>query len=273
MKEQVRRLKLTSRRMEGETTHFHYRKRAVRIGRQAKVVERRFERLVASGDREERPERDAALRPEFRTGGRSGEDALSVAGLSLEAGGRTLMEDVSFGLRYGERVALLGPNGSGKTTLLRAIAGRLAPAAGTVRIGAGARLALLEQGQEDLDPERDPVETLRPLAAMDEGALRRFLHHCLFTTADVRTPAGKLSYGQRTRLALAKLALQGVNLLLLDEPTNHLDIPSREAFEEVLDTFEGTVLVVTHDRYFVEQFASAALRIEGGKLREYPLRA
>jgi ATP-binding cassette subfamily F protein 3 len=107
---------------------------------------------------------------------------------------------------------------------------------------------------------------------MDEGTLRRFLHHYLFTAADVYTPAARLSYGQRARLALAKLALQGVNLLLLDEPTNHLDIPSREAFEEVLDAFEGTVLIVTHDRYFVESFASQALRIEEGTVREYPLR-
>ena len=85
------------------------------------------------------------------------------------------------------------------------------------------------------------------------------------------TPAARLSYGQRTRLALAKLALQGVNLLLLDEPTNHLDIPSREAFEEALSTFEGTVLVVSHDRYFVESFASQVLAIEEGIVREYPL--
>jgi ATP-binding cassette subfamily F protein 3 len=141
-----------------------------------------------------------------------------------------------------------------------------------VQVGAGVRLALLTQGHEGLDPARNAIETLRPLAAMDEGTLRRFLHHYLLTAADVYTPAARLSYGQRTRLALAKLALQGVNLLLLDEPTNHLDIPSREAFEEALSTFEGTVLVVSHDRYFVESFASRVLAIEEGIVREYPLR-
>ncbi len=272
MKEQIRRLKQRARGIENETIHFHYRKRAARIARQAKVVERRFERFLESEDRVARPDREVGLRPEFAAPGRSGDDALSVEELSLEVGGRVLLEDVSFGLRYGERAALLGPNGSGKTTLLRAVAGAVEAARGSVRLGAGVRLALLEQGQEELDPSLNAIQTLRPLAVMDEGALRRFLHHYLFTAADVHTPVERLSYGQRARLGLAKLALQGVNLLLLDEPTNHLDIPSREAFEEVLGTFEGTVLIVTHDRYFVEAFASTALRIEDGALREYPLR-
>jgi ATP-binding cassette subfamily F protein 3 len=142
-----------------------------------------------------------------------------------------------------------------------------------VRVGSGVRAGLLEQGQEDLDPSLSAVETLRPLAATDEGTLRRFLDHYLLTASDVHTPASRLSYGQRARLALAKLALEGVNLLLLDEPTNHLDIASREAFEEVLGRFEGTSLVVTHDRYFVESFASKILRIEDETVREYRLRA
>ena len=170
-------------------------------------------------------------------------------------------------------MALLGPNGSGKTTLLRAIVGRVSPTAGLVRVGSGVRMGLLEQGQEDLDPSLNAIETLRPLAAVDEGTLRRFLDHYLLTASDVHTPASLLSYGQRARLALAKLALEGVNLLLLDEPTNHLDIASREAFEEVLGSFDGTVLIVTHDRYFVESFASKLLRIEDETVREYRLRA
>ena len=272
VREQIRRLKQWASRIEGETIHFYYLKRAARIARQAKVVERRLERRLASEERVDRPRKELRLRPEFAAAGRSGDDALSVDALTLEVGGRTLLQEVSFGLRYGERAALLGPNGSGKTSLLRAIVGQWEPVAGRVRLGASVRVALLEQGQEDLDPDRNAIETLRPLAAMDEGTLRRFLPHYLLAAADVYTPAGRLSYGQRARLALAKLALQGVNLLLLDEPTNHLDIPSREAFEEVLGAFEGTVLIVTHDRYFVEAFATQALRIEDGTVREYRLR-
>jgi len=272
IKEQIRRLKQRALRIEGETTHFYYRKRAARIARQAKVVERRLERSLASEKRVERPEREMRLRPGFAGAARSGDRVLSAEGVCLRVGGRVVLRDVSFGLRYGERAALMGPNGSGKTTLLRAIAGVLETASGEVRLGAGVRVGLLEQGQEDLDPSLNAIETLRPVAAMDEGTLRRFLNHYLFTAADVHTPAARLSYGQRARLALARLALQGVNLLLLDEPTNHLDIPSREAFEEVLGTFEGTVLIVTHDRYFVESFASQVLCIEDGAVREYPLR-
>jgi ATP-binding cassette subfamily F protein 3 len=272
VKEQIRRLKQRASRIEGETINFYYRKRAARVARQAKVVERRLERFLASEQRVERPERESRLRPELGAAARPGDRVLSVQGLTLEAGGRTVLQDVSFELFYGEQAALLGPNGAGKTTLLRAITGKLESAAGRVRLGAGVRVGLLEQGQEDLDPSLSAVEALRPLVAWDEGTLRRFLNHYLFTPEDVHTPAARLSYGQRARLALAKLALEGVNLLLLDEPTNHLDIPSREAFEEVFNTFRGTALIVTHDRYFVESFASKVLRIEDGTVREYQLR-
>ncbi len=272
IRDQIRRLKQWAQRIENTTIHFHYRKRAARIARHAKTTERRLERFLDSEERVERPKREARLRPQVPAAARSGDDVLSVESLCLSVGGRTLLRDADFGLRYGERVALLGPNGSGKTTLLRAIVGELRPEAGRVRIGAGVRPALLAQGHEGLDPTLNPVETLRPVARMDEGELRRFLHHYLFTAADVRTPAAKLSFGQRARLALAKLALQGVNLLLLDEPTNHLDIASREAFEEALETFEGTVLVVSHDRFFVEAYASSALHIEEGTVRERPVR-
>ncbi len=272
MKEQIRRLKERARRIEGETIHFYYLKRAARVARQAKVVERRLERSLASEERVERPERQSKLRPALTATARSGDRVLSADGVCVEVGARTVLRDVTFELRYGERTALIGPNGSGKTTLLRAVVGALETTAGAVRLGAGVRVGLLEQGQEDLDPSLNAVETLRPLAMLDEAALRRFLNHYLFTAADVHTPAAQLSYGQRARLALAKLALEGVNLLLLDEPTNHLDIPSREAFEEVLGTFEGTVLIVTHDRYFVECFASQVLAIEDGTVRRYPLR-
>jgi ATP-binding cassette subfamily F protein 3 len=272
VKEQVRRLKQHAARIEKETTHFFYRKRAARVARQAKVVERRLERFLTSEQRVERPERQSQLRPELAAAARSGDRVLSVEGLCLKAGGRAIVRDVSFELFCGDRVALLGPNGSGKTTLLRAIAGALEPASGLMRVGSSVRMGLLEQGQEDLDPSLNAVEMLRPLAAVDEGTLRRFLDHYLLTESDAHTPASRLSYGQRARLALAKLALEGVNLLLLDEPTNHLDIASREAFEEVLGSFEGTVLIVTHDRYFVESFASKLLRIEGESVREYRLR-
>lgn len=273
IRDQIRRLKQWAQRIENTTIHFHYRKRAARIARHAKTTERRLERFLDSEKRVERPKREARLRPQVPAAARSGDDVLSVENLRLSVGGRTLLRDVNFGLRYGERVALLGPNGSGKTTLLRAVVGELRPDDGRVRMGAGVRPALLAQGQEGLAPALNPVETLRPVATMDEGELRRFLHHYLFTAADVRTPVAKLSFGQQTRLALAKVALQGVNLLLLDEPTNHLDIASREAFEEALDTFEGTVLVVSHDRFFVEAYASSALYIEDGTVREQQILA
>jgi ATP-binding cassette subfamily F protein 3 len=272
MREQIRRLKERALRTERRTIDFYYRKRAARVARQAKTVERRLERFLDSGERVEKPQREARLRPDLAASARPGDEVLRVEGVTLQAGGRVLLRDVSFGLRHRERVALVGPNGSGKTTLLRAVMGEVTPTAGRIRLGASVRAGLLAQDQHTLDPERNAVEALRDVATMDEAELRRFLHHYLFTAADVHTPAARLSYGQRARLALARLVLQGVNLLVLDEPTNHLDIPSREAFEGALDRFEGTVLLVTHDRYFVESFASRVLAIEDGTLRDYPLR-
>jgi ATP-binding cassette subfamily F protein 3 len=113
-----------------------------------------------------------------------------------------------------------------------------------------------------------PLDTIRRAAGVSETEARRFLHRFLFSGDDALTPVARLSYGERRRLALARLVLGGANLLLLDEPTNHLDIPSREAFEAALDAYEGAMIAVTHDRYFIERFAQRVLTIEDERLRE-----
>jgi ATP-binding cassette subfamily F protein 3 len=124
----------------------------------------------------------------------------------------------------------------------------------------------MAQEQETLDPESDALTILRGLAPLNETDARAFLHQFLFSGDDVFTPLGKLSYGERARLALACLVASGCNLLLLDEPINHLDVPSRARFEQALATFEGTVLAVVHDRYFIQGFASEIWEIGEGRV-------
>jgi ATP-binding cassette subfamily F protein 3 len=174
-------------------------------------------------------------------------------------------------VRQGARVALVGPNGAGKTTLLRTIAGRLSPLAGRARLGANVRLGYMAQEQEVLDPALNALETIRRRASLTETDARSFLHFFLFGGDDVFVPVGSLSFGERARLILAALVVEGCNFLMLDEPINHLDIPSRSRFERALAGFDGTVLAVVHDRYFIEGFASEIWEVEQSGLSIHPV--
>jgi ATP-binding cassette subfamily F protein 3 len=183
---------------------------------------------------------------------------------------RLLLENVSFAIGWGERVVAVGPNGSGKTTLLRALQGEQGVAAGRVTVSPSTRLGYLPQTEpaDDERSDRNPVQLVRAEVNLSETETRRFLHRFLFSGDEALRPLSQLSYGERRRLALARLVLGGANLLVLDEPTNHLDIPSREAFEAALDAFEGAILAVTHDRYFIKRFGHRVLAIEDRRLRE-----
>jgi ATP-binding cassette subfamily F protein 3 len=163
-------------------------------------------------------------------------------------------------------VALIGPNGAGKTTLMRTIAGQLPALAGRVRLGTNVRIGYMSQEQELLDPRLDSLATIQRLVAWSETEVRAFLHYFLFSGGDVFVPVGSLSYGERARLSLASLVAQGSNFLLLDEPINHLDIPSRARFEQALAGFEGTVLAIAHDRYFIAGFATEIWHLSAGVL-------
>jgi ATP-binding cassette subfamily F protein 3 len=221
----------------------------------AKHIERRLEHLLTD-ERIEKPQQSWQMKLDFGETPPSGSAALSLRDLAIGYGDTILLQDLNLHLWQGARLALIGPNGAGKTTLLRTIAGLLPPLAGDVRLGANIRLGYMAQEQETLDPTLDAYTSIRKLAPFSETETRAFLHQYLFSGDDVFIPSGRLSYGERTRLLLACLVAQGCNLLLLDEPINHLDIPSRVRFEQALATFEGTTLVVSHDRYFIEGYAS-----------------
>jgi ATP-binding cassette subfamily F protein 3 len=224
---------------------------------------------LRAGERIDRPERTWQMKLDFGDTPASGRDVLHLEGLAMGFGDRDLFCDVDLTLRAGERIALVGANGSGKTTLARLILGELEPRAGRIRLGTGVKLGYYAQEQEHLDPDSTPYETIRAVAALDQTEARSFLHYFLFTGDEVFVPIGSLSFGERARLVLARLVAQGCNFLLLDEPVNHLDIPSRSRFEQAMAAYEGTVLAIVHDRYFIEHFATGLWAIEGGAIRTY----
>ena len=233
----------------------------------AKNIEKRIEKLLTE-DPVEKPGRSWQMRVDFRGAAPSGRDALVLEGLAVGYGERVLLQGIDLVLRAGSHTALVGPNGSGKSTLMRTISGQMEPLAGRVRLGSNVKLGYMAQEQENLDASLNALEALQKVSGLNESEARAFLSFYLFTGDDVFVPAGKLSYGERSRLMLACLVAQGCNLLLLDEPLNHLDIPSRTRFEQALGSFDGAVLAVTHDRYFLRGFAQEIWKVEGKTLRK-----
>ena len=206
------------------------------------------------------------MKLEFDPAETGGNDVLSLDDLAVGYGKNILLANLNLRIRRGARVVLTGVNGSGKTTLLRTIAGMIPPLAGRVRLGAGVKVGFMAQEQETLDPYKNSLEIVQAEITADETDARRFLHYFLFSGDDVFVPVGSLSYGERARLLLALLVARGYNFLLLDEPVNHLDIPSRSRFEQALTAFQGTVLAVVHDRYFIERIATEVWGVREGSI-------
>ena len=182
-----------------------------------------------------------------------------------------ILLDANLLLRHGERVGLIGPNGAGKTVLLRMILGDLAASAGAIKVGPSVRIGYYSQEHGTLDDwlEKTPLDLIRNLQNSSEERAVTFLLRMAFSYEQVRQPIRTLSGGERSRLQLALVMLRQPNLLLLDEPTNNLDIASVEVLEDALDEFVGTVLIVSHDRYFLDQTVDRLVEICDGALREY----
>ena len=196
---------------------------------------------------------------------RAGNHVLTVNQLSIGYPDKLLARDISFILRRGECLGTIGPNGSGKTTFLKTILNKLEPLSGEVRWGTKVQIGYYAQQLDDLDDRNEIIMELRRVApsTATAGELRSFLAKFLFTGDDVYKHVRDLSGGEKGRLALAKLIYSRVNVLVLDEPTNHLDIPSREALEEALSAYEGTIVTISHDRYFLDRVATQILALDG----------
>ena len=183
--------------------------------------------------------------------------------------GRTLFANLSLTLWHGERVGLVGPNGAGKSALFRLLLEPDSASAGEVKVGPSIQIGYYAQEQETLDPAQDLISCIRAAAPLTREASVAFLLRFLFSYDQTTQPIGKLSGGERSRLQLARLVLQRPNLLLLDEPTNNLDIPAIEVLEETLNEFVGTVLVISHDRYFLDRVVDRIVELRDGRLTEY----
>jgi ATP-binding cassette subfamily F protein 3 len=243
-----------------------YAKKAMK---RAKSREKKLDRYIESEERVEKPAQNWQMKLDFDDTGHIGRDVLTLTDLTVGySQDQPLLQQLNEHIQAGSRVVLTGANGTGKSTLLRTIAGQLLPLHGQARLGGSVKLGYMSQEQELLDPAKTALETIQLAAPLNETDARSFLHFFLFSGDDPLRPIANLSFGERARLALAKLVAEGCNFLLLDEPINHLDIPSRTRFEQALKQFEGTILTVVHDRYFIERFASEVWLVEEGGLRK-----
>jgi ATP-binding cassette subfamily F protein uup len=234
---------------------------------------RRLEQLRR--DRDARRDRMGTVKLSLDAGERSGKLVAELEGVSKSFDGRPIVDNLSLTVIRGDRLGLIGANGAGKSTILKLILGQLEPDAGTVRLGTQLQVAYFDQMREQLDPEATVVETISPGSDWVEvGGERKhvmsYLQDFLFPPRRAQSPVRTLSGGERNRLLLARLFARPANLLVLDEPTNDLDIESLELLEDTLQNYAGTLLLVSHDRAFLDNVATQVLVAEGGGFwREY----
>jgi ATP-binding cassette subfamily F protein 3 len=263
----IGRLKSEARSIENSTTARQpgLRKYARRKAAVAKSRERKLDRYLASDERVERPRQRWPINLHFGEPPPGSQLMLRCEDLEFGYPGQpALFDHLNLEVRHGQRLALVGPNGSGKTTLLRLMAGELEPRAGRLRLGPSVRLGVMAQEQETLDASLTVLQTVMRERPMSQQDARSILPFFLFYGDSVFRSVGDCSLGERSRLQLARLVLQGCNLLLLDEPINHLDVESREHFETALDAFEGSIVVVAHDRAFLRTFSRRMLELRNG---------
>jgi len=234
-----------------------YGHKAAKVARTARILLERAQREPAIS----KPWQDTPIPAlDFPNVQRASDVVLRVEGLSKAYGGKDLFKGLTFSLRRGERRAVVGPNGCGKTTLLRILLGLASPDQGAVDQGHGVHLGYYAQEGENLDAERSPLELCRSVECGE--TLVRTVLACLKVRGEqVMRPLETMSMGERGKIALARLLLSGANLLLLDEPTNHLDIEAREAVEETLSQYPGTLMFVSHDEYLIDALADETLHL------------
>jgi ATP-binding cassette subfamily F protein 3 len=233
------------------------------------------EKKLAAMDRMDRPEAElGTMKIHFRQEYKSGNDVLFGEGLSKSFGfgsdRRDLFENVDFDIKKGERICIVGPNGIGKTTLLRIMMGEITASEGYLKTGHNVTFGYYDQRQELLDDSKTVMDEVHDSYRLyKDSEIRGILGKFLFSSDQVFIPVGSLSGGEKARLALLKLMLSGTNVLVLDEPTNHLDIDSKEVFEDALGDYPGTVIAVSHDRYFLNKVATRIFELGPAGITQY----
>ena len=260
---EIKRLKYSMHRLK------EWAKQNPKFSGRARNMERRVEKA-----REEAVDKPTLARDRISVNlesERSGKKVLEVRGLSKRFGETVIFKPFDLTVLYGERIGIVGPKGSGKTTLLKTMLELLPATTGTVKIGASVVVGYYSQEQETLPFASTPIDFLRSLKRMTEAQAIASLRQLLFSYEDLRTPIARLSGGEKSRLQLARLMLTEANFLLLDEPTNNLDLASIEVLEAALADFDGTVLAISHDQYFLDRVAEKILAIEtDGSVQIYP---
>lgn len=239
--------------------------------RQAKGKRRRLETMRRNGRLLTRPRERHSMRLDMATASRSGNKVLMTRGLVVgySDAAAPLFQSPDITLWRGEVAALIGPNGVGKSTFLKTVLAQIPPLAGEVQIGASVQIGYFAQAHELLNPKNTIIDEITRIRPMPPADARNFLGRFLFSGDDVFRPIETLSGGERGRVALACLALSGANFLMLDEPSNHLDIESQEILQNVLAAFDGTILLVSHDRYLIEALATQIWAASPGKLEVF----
>jgi len=271
MRQDIQRTKHQALQVELTTTSRQpgVRRVAKKVAKKAKSREKKLERYQESDERIEKPKLSWQMKLEFSHPTHLSREILRTEHMAIGFPGLApFLQDIDLTILGGERIALTGPNGGGKTTLLRTLAGELPPISGSIHIASSVRAGYMAQEQQFEDLNLSAMEIIQANATLNDTDARTFLHQFLFSGDDPLRPVHALSFGERARLALATLVVSGCSLLLLDEPINHLDIPSRVRFEQSLAQFDGTVLMVVHDRYFIQRFASQVWILEDSTLRQ-----
>ena len=242
------------------TEEFIRRNIAGQATKQAQARRKMLEKL----ERVEAVQGEKVARLSLDVNGQSETEVVAAEELAIEAGGRRIVEGVGFTVRRGERLGIVGPNGVGKSTLLKAMLGKVRPAAGFVRLGGKVSPGYYDQELTVVDPRNSVLEELHQARrSLADGALRAWAGRFLFSGDEAERPISTMSGGERARACLARLTLSGFNLLVLDEPTNHLDAEAREALETALDEYPGTLICVSHDRWFLERTCERILWLDG----------
>jgi ATP-binding cassette subfamily F protein 3 len=227
------------------------------------------EKMIERMEEKQKPEESREITVRIQAAHKSGKNVLTTKDLSVSLGGKKILEHVDLDVHKGDKIGIFGSNGEGKTTLVRALLEQI-PSEGELWMAPGAKIGYYSQHHDRLDMKLTAEEQLLQLIGKERrGEARSLLARFLLTGEDVERPISTLSGGQRARVAMCMLLLDETNLLVLDEPTNYLDIPAKHAIEEALNEYDGTIMTVTHDRYFLDTVCTSMIEVSGGRVRTF----